>query len=142
MLQGSATDAVRASSNYTTNGRLTATWQARTWAQLKSTAGAQFVSFDLNSTSATGTQLAPGGETPSQGATYSPWRRFVESVQDVRRATSKNRPRSAIKLLSHGAVRTDRNSAFGVNYGGAYYPKASLSWIVSDESFFPHDSVV
>lgn len=34
------------------------------------------------------------------------------------------------------AVRSDKNSAFGVNYKRAYYPKASLSWVLSDEPFF------
>ncbi|HKV52380.1 MAG TPA: SusC/RagA family TonB-linked outer membrane protein [Gemmatimonadaceae bacterium] len=34
------------------------------------------------------------------------------------------------------ALRTDKNSAFGTNFKRAYYPKASLSWVVSDEPFF------
>jgi outer membrane receptor protein involved in Fe transport len=34
------------------------------------------------------------------------------------------------------AIRSDKNSAFGKSYGRAYYPKASLSWVVSDEPFW------
>jgi len=34
------------------------------------------------------------------------------------------------------ALRSDKNSAFGVNYGRAYYPKASVSWVISDEPFW------
>ncbi|HEX5408523.1 MAG TPA: SusC/RagA family TonB-linked outer membrane protein [Gemmatimonadaceae bacterium] len=34
------------------------------------------------------------------------------------------------------ALRSDKNSAFGVNYGRAYYPKASVSWVLSDEPFW------
>lgn len=34
------------------------------------------------------------------------------------------------------AVRSDKNSAFGKDFGRAYYPKASLSWVLSDEPFF------
>ncbi|MBX6330601.1 MAG: SusC/RagA family TonB-linked outer membrane protein [Gemmatimonadaceae bacterium] len=34
------------------------------------------------------------------------------------------------------ALRSDKNSAFGVNYKRAYYPKASLSWVMSDEPFW------
>ncbi len=34
------------------------------------------------------------------------------------------------------ALRSDKNSAFGVGYGRAYYPKASISWVVSDEPFW------
>jgi TonB-linked SusC/RagA family outer membrane protein len=34
-------------------------------------------------------------------------------------------------------VRVDGNSAFGADYGLQTYPKASLSWVASDESFWP-----
>ncbi|HEX6534783.1 MAG TPA: SusC/RagA family TonB-linked outer membrane protein [Gemmatimonadaceae bacterium] len=34
------------------------------------------------------------------------------------------------------ALRSDKNSAFGEGFGRAYYPKASVSWVVSDEPFF------
>lgn len=34
------------------------------------------------------------------------------------------------------ALRSDKNSAFGVDFKRAYYPKASLSWVLSDEPFF------
>src|SRR5205085_4597086 len=35
------------------------------------------------------------------------------------------------------AARSDKNSAFGVNFGSALYPKAQVSYLVSDEPFFP-----
>jgi TonB-linked SusC/RagA family outer membrane protein len=35
-----------------------------------------------------------------------------------------------------GALRIDDNSAFGSNFSVVTYPKASLSWIISDENFF------
>ncbi|HEY9225387.1 MAG TPA: TonB-dependent receptor, partial [Gemmatimonadaceae bacterium] len=35
------------------------------------------------------------------------------------------------------ALRSDQNSAFGTNFQNVVYPKASLSWILSDESYFP-----
>ena len=34
-------------------------------------------------------------------------------------------------------VRVDGNSAFGEGFGLQVYPKASVSWVISDESFFP-----
>ncbi len=34
------------------------------------------------------------------------------------------------------ALRRDQNSAFGTNYGAAYYPKVSGSWVLTDEPFF------
>src|SRR5205085_49709 len=35
------------------------------------------------------------------------------------------------------AVRADQNSAFGTNFQKVVYPKFSLSWLVTDEPFFP-----
>jgi hypothetical protein len=36
------------------------------------------------------------------------------------------------------AARTDQNSSFGTQFQRVVYPKAGVSWILSDESFFPH----
>jgi TonB-linked SusC/RagA family outer membrane protein len=39
------------------------------------------------------------------------------------------------RLFVTGAVRADGNSAFGANFDAAYYPKFSVSWVVSEEPF-------
>jgi hypothetical protein len=44
------------------------------------------------------------------------------------------------RIFLTGAVRADQNSAFGTSFQRVLYPKASLSWIVSEESFFPRPS--
>jgi hypothetical protein len=44
------------------------------------------------------------------------------------------------RLFLTAALRHDDNSTFGARFGGANYPKLSASWIVSEESFFPHPS--
>ncbi|HET7585928.1 MAG TPA: SusC/RagA family TonB-linked outer membrane protein [Gemmatimonadaceae bacterium] len=41
------------------------------------------------------------------------------------------------RLFVTGSVRGDDNSAFGENLGVVYYPTASVSWVLSDEPFFP-----
>ena len=41
------------------------------------------------------------------------------------------------RVFLTGAVRTDRNSAFGQDFGFVTYPAASLSYVISDEDFFP-----
>ncbi len=41
------------------------------------------------------------------------------------------------KVFLTAAMRTDRNNAFGQNFNRVYYPKASVSWVASEESFFP-----
>ena len=40
------------------------------------------------------------------------------------------------RLFLTGALRFDDNSAFGKNFDATVYPKASASWLLSDEPFF------
>ncbi len=40
------------------------------------------------------------------------------------------------RVYGTAALRVDDNSAFGSNFSVVAYPKASLSWIISDEEFF------
>ena len=40
------------------------------------------------------------------------------------------------RLYVTGALRFDDNSAFGKNFDATVYPKASVSWLLSDEPFF------
>jgi TonB-linked SusC/RagA family outer membrane protein len=40
------------------------------------------------------------------------------------------------RLFLTGAVRMDNNSAFGSDINRTFYPKASVSYVISDESFF------
>jgi TonB-dependent starch-binding outer membrane protein SusC len=41
------------------------------------------------------------------------------------------------RVFLAGSIRGDDNSAFGEDFGLIYYPSASLSWVVSEEPFFP-----
>ncbi len=41
------------------------------------------------------------------------------------------------RLFVTAAMRADDNSAFGQDFDLIYYPKASISWIMSEEDFFP-----
>jgi len=43
----------------------------------------------------------------------------------------------ADRVYLTAGVRVDGNSAFGSNFGLQAYPKASLAWVISDESFWP-----
>jgi TonB-dependent SusC/RagA subfamily outer membrane receptor len=42
------------------------------------------------------------------------------------------------RLFVTGGLRVDGNSAFGDNYGFKRYPKADISWIVSEYGILPH----
>lgn len=54
---------------------------------------------------------------------------FVQNVMDV----------DSKYFLTLGA-RVDGNSAFGSGFGLQVYPKASVAWVASDESFYPDGS--
>jgi TonB-linked SusC/RagA family outer membrane protein len=45
------------------------------------------------------------------------------------------------RLFVTGALRFDDNSAFGQNFNATVYPKASASWLISDEPFFHLDAL-
>lgn len=119
----------------TNNLATTATWRATYSALFRTTFGAQFVSRTSTTSSIKGVGLASGVESPSQATTVT--------------ATAFNNPSKTLGLFAEeqlawrdrlfftAAIRSDRNSAFGADFGHAYYPKASMSWIASDESFFP-----
>ncbi|MGZ8377149.1 MAG: SusC/RagA family TonB-linked outer membrane protein [Gemmatirosa sp.] len=113
----------------------TASANLTSWANSKTTLGTQYVNYMLDQNSATGTQLSPGGQTAGSGATPSATEAttiqktlgiFIEQAVSLRE-----------RLFLTAAVRTDQNSAFGTNFQRVFYPKASVSWILSDESFFP-----
>lgn len=42
------------------------------------------------------------------------------------------------RVFLTGSLRRDDNSAFGKNFKSILYPKVGASWVLSDESFFPH----
>ena len=114
----------------------TATWQALSWLNVQSQLGADYTNIENDATNSSGTQLPPGavsvgaaavrlgGSTlPTANKTLGVYAQEQLSIRD--------------RLFLTAALRSDENSAFGVNYANALYPKASLSWVMSDESFFP-----
>jgi TonB-linked SusC/RagA family outer membrane protein len=121
---------------YTLDAAGTATSRLTNVLESKTTAGIQFYRnvFDRNGT--TGRFLAPGATTVT-GA----------SVKDADEATSESRTLGGYveenlafrdRLFLTGAVRSDRNSAFGADFKTVFYPKLAASWVLSDEDFFPH----
>ena len=111
-----------------------------TWLGLKTTLGTQYVNSRLDQNEADGTTLPPGAQTAAAGATPAAdqnttlsktWGVFVEQAAAIRD-----------RLFLTAAVRTDQNSAFGTQFQRVYYPKGSLSWVMSDEDWFPRAGVL
>jgi TonB-linked SusC/RagA family outer membrane protein len=132
---GSSRDARANLRNVTANVLTTASRQLRGWLGLKGTVGLQYHNYTDVRNNASGSQLPPGAQTPGSG-----------TVQSASASTTLTRTLGMFveggadlndRLFLTAAVRSDQNSAFGTNFQRVYYPKASLSWVLSDESFFP-----
>jgi TonB-linked SusC/RagA family outer membrane protein len=113
----------------------TATFNPTASVNSKTTIGAQYVSYTFAQIQALGQYLAPGSQTAAGGSTPSvgdpvTYQKtlgfFIEEAVALRD-----------RLFLTGALRTDQNSAFGTNFQRVIYPKASLSWLLSEEDFFP-----
>lgn len=106
----------------------------------RSTLGFQYFRNLFHGTRGNGTQLVPGSRSLGTAA-----------VTDVGEVTTETKTVGTFfeqqiglndKLFVTGAVRADDNSAFGQDFDLIYYPKASVSWVASEESFFPDLSFV
>jgi TonB-linked SusC/RagA family outer membrane protein len=111
-------------------------WQARPWLNLKTTVGAQYTNTERDNTSANGSQLPPGAVTVGQAA--------VVSASNLLPTASKTlgvyiQEQIALRdrLFFTVAARSDQNSAFGTNFQNVVYPKVAISWLASEEPFFP-----
>jgi TonB-linked SusC/RagA family outer membrane protein len=120
---------------YTVDASGTATRRLTDEIESKTTLGVQMYRNVFNRNGASSVTLPPGATTVTAGA-----------VKSADEATSESRTLGSFleqniayrdRLFFTGAVRSDRNSAFGADFKTVLYPKFSASWIASDESFFP-----
>ena len=111
-------------------------WQARSDLILKTSLGADYTNLAVDTTFATGTQLPPGGQTVGEAAV----RDASNAWQTVNKTLGlylQEEFAFADRLFLTLAARTDQNSSFGTNFQRIVYPKASVSWLLSNEGFFP-----
>jgi TonB-linked SusC/RagA family outer membrane protein len=104
-------------------------------------AGVQYYYKQFDRVFGEGAEFAiPGPSDISGGARITSNETFLENknfgmyVQE--QLSWKNR------LFLTGAVRADDNSAFGANFDAVYYPKVSLSWVVSEEPFLTGSGLI
>ena len=114
----------------------TATWPLRSSLTSKLTAGLQYVNFLRDVGENSGTDLPQGTTTTTPAAV--PFAQELTTIQKTLGAYVEEQIAFRDRLFVTGALRSDQNSAFGTNFQHVLYPKASVSWIASDESFFPH----
>jgi TonB-linked SusC/RagA family outer membrane protein len=122
--------------NYTANSSLTAAFNITPTLRSTTTGGLQYTREYIEGVRAQGAKLL-GGTGSLEGASA----RFT-----VGETNTDNRTYGGLiseqlawrdRLFLTMAVRTDRNSAFGQDFGFVTYPAASLSYVISDEDFFP-----
>ncbi len=113
----------------------TATRQLNADLESQTSVGVQYYRNLFVGNYASGTTLPPGGQTVSSAAV----RTGSETTTESRTlgAYLEQRVSWRDKLFVTGAVRSDRNSAFGADFKTVFYPKLSVSWLLSEEQFFP-----
>ena len=106
----------------------------------KTSVGGQFFRDLASGTFASGRGLIAGSETITGAANTTSASSTVES----RSAGAYVEEELSLKerLFVTGALRFDDNSAFGKDFNATTYPKASVSWLLSDEPFFSPRSFV
>ncbi|MEO8334343.1 MAG: SusC/RagA family TonB-linked outer membrane protein [bacterium] len=123
-------------SNYTASVNASGTYEYSPALKFITTAGSQYTDVGFTRTDATGAKLL-AGTTSLAGTTA----RFTVSEANnyVRTLGFIGREQLAWsdRVFLTASFRTDRNSAFGVNFQRIYYPSVSASWVVSEESYFP-----
>ncbi len=120
---------------YTVDGGVTATRKLSEVIDSKTTVGVQFYRNVFDRNGATGLVLPPGATTVTAGATAA----ADEATSESRTLGGYIEENVAYndRLFLTAAVRSDRNSAFGADFKTVFYPKLALSWVASDEKFFP-----
>lgn len=120
---------------YTLDAGATATRSLNETLESKTSVGVQYIRSSFDRNGARGDVLPPGAVQITAAATRS----ADEATSDTRTLGAYIEQGFAFRdrLFLTGAVRSDRNSAFGTDFKTVFYPKLSASWVISDEEFFP-----
>jgi TonB-dependent starch-binding outer membrane protein SusC len=125
---------------YTANFGGTATYQLGAF-QMSTASGVQYSETIARSISGFGARLLAGVPTLG-GATA----RFSVNESNLQVRTIGGYVQQRLNLNDRvfltGAVRADDNSAFGSDFGLAYYPSISGSWVIAEEPFFPQSDAL
>ncbi|MEO7367332.1 MAG: SusC/RagA family TonB-linked outer membrane protein [Gemmatimonadaceae bacterium] len=143
---GSLPDGQRSSNpysiyTYTAQTNLAATWAPTSSLATTTTVGTGFSKALVRGTRAFGAKLL-GGTSSLSGTTA----RFAVDEVNTDNKTLGYYLTEEVgwrdRIFVNGAVRNDKNSAFGQNFGSITYPSFGASWVLSDESFFPKTDLV
>jgi outer membrane receptor protein involved in Fe transport len=113
----------------------TANYSVLSNVRARTTAGVQYNKDRFVRNGAFAYDLTPGATTVSAGATPSADESTSESATLGYFGEQWFGWNDRVFLTL--GLRTDRNNAFGRDFKRVYYPKVALSWVTSDESWFP-----
>jgi TonB-dependent starch-binding outer membrane protein SusC len=134
--QGSANSNPYSIYNWTAQGNANLNFTLTENLTSQTQVGAQYTRETYRGTQAFGAQLAPG--TGSLAGTSA---RFAVNELNTDNVTlgifAQQRFGWRDRMFLNLGVRGDRNSAFGQKFGFVYYPTANLSYVISDEEYFP-----
>ena len=119
---------------YTGDLGTTATFRPAEALESRTTLGGQYVGKVFARNGAYGENLTPGATQAGGGSIQQ-----VEELRDESRTLGffiEEQLGWRERLFVTAALRSDRNSAFGREFDRVYYPKGSISWVTSEESFF------
>jgi TonB-dependent starch-binding outer membrane protein SusC len=139
--QGNRTSNPYSIYNYTANGTLSAAFTPFTGIKSTTKVSGLFSKELVRGTQAFGAVLL-GGTGSLAGATA----RFAVGETNTDNKTVSRLVREDLafqdRVFFSAALRNDKNSAFGQNFGSINYPSFTLSWVVNEEPFFPKTNFV
>ncbi|MBK6489765.1 MAG: SusC/RagA family TonB-linked outer membrane protein [Gemmatimonadetes bacterium] len=122
-------------SRYTFDVGATATKDFANQISLRSSVGVQRFFDALYQSQGRGYGLPPGASTPNSARQRESWE--FTSEEATYGAFVEEAVAWRDRLFLSGAIRTDQTSAFGREAKRTIYPRAAVSYVISDEEWFP-----
>jgi TonB-linked SusC/RagA family outer membrane protein len=123
---------------YTTNARATATAKILSMVDSRTSLGLQYTGQNTSRNGSGASNLPVGTSTTTAGSV--PFADEATTLSRTIGAYLEEQMSYADRLFVTVGARADRSSAFGVDFGNVVFAKASVSYVISDESFFPKPS--
>jgi TonB-linked SusC/RagA family outer membrane protein len=124
------------SSRYSVDLGATATWAATPTISTRTSIGGQWFLDALYQSQGQGFGLPPGATSPNSAANQV--RSFEFTTEEATYgAFVEEQVGWRDVLYATAGLRVDQTSAFGSSAGNTFYPRASLSYVISEEGWFP-----
>jgi TonB-linked SusC/RagA family outer membrane protein len=137
---GNVTDNRRTDRNFSAKVTSTGSWNAKPWLNLKTSVGGDYTNIESDFVNEAGQNLPPGASTVAAAASFLNISEQQPTATKTLGVYLQEVAGFRDRLFLTLAARSDQNSAFGSNFQSVFYPKVGVSYLISDENFFPHYS--